>query len=62
MLTLAERMSNALEAPLGLVKKRVPPELGLKAFTMALVWHERTQHDPAHKWLRELIAEIAKTV
>ncbi|MEO8796481.1 MAG: LysR family transcriptional regulator, partial [Polyangiaceae bacterium] len=42
VLTLAERMSNALEAPLGLVKKPVPPELGLKTFTMALTWHERT--------------------
>lgn len=62
LLTLAERMSNVLEAPLGLVKKPVPAEIALRPFTMALVWHERTQHDPAHKWLRELIADVAKTV
>jgi DNA-binding transcriptional LysR family regulator len=31
-----------LEAPFD-----VPP------FAMAMIWHERFQHDPAHRWLRE---------
>ncbi|HEX7665846.1 MAG TPA: LysR family transcriptional regulator [Polyangiaceae bacterium] len=62
VLTLAERMAKVLESPLDLVQKPLPPELGLQSFTMALVWHERTQNDPAQKWFRDLIADVTKTV
>ena len=60
VLTLAARVANMLAAPLGLVILEPPPELRLDGFTMSAVWHERTHADPAQRWMREVIAEIAK--
>lgn len=34
---------------------RAPP-LAIQGFTKMMVWHERTHRDPAHRWLREMIA------
>jgi DNA-binding transcriptional LysR family regulator len=34
------------------------PPLPLPRFDMNLVWHTRRDHDPAHAWLRELLAEV----
>lgn len=28
------------------------------SFDYRLIWHDRSQADPAHKWLRGLIAEV----
>ena len=33
--------------------------LDLPPFTTSLLWHERGEHDPAHAWLRDLIATEA---
>ncbi len=33
-----------------------PPPLHVPGFTKVLAWHERRQEDPAHKWLREQLA------
>lgn len=33
-----------------------PPPLPVPGFTKVLAWHERLQEDPAHKWLREKLA------
>jgi len=30
-----------------------PPPLSIPSFEMAMVWHERSQLDPAHEWLRQ---------
>jgi len=30
----------------------VPPPLPIPSFEMAMVWHERSQLEPAHEWLR----------
>ena len=35
----------------------LPPPLRLGRFNLQLVWHDRWQNDPAHRWLRRLIAE-----
>lgn len=35
-----------------------PPPLASPEFEVALVWHARTDGDPAHTWFRELVAEI----
>jgi len=43
---------------LGLVAQKSPVELGLDRSSM--VWHERVQDDAGHRWLRELIARIAR--
>lgn len=62
VLTLPSRI---LAAMLPVVKVRAlapPPELPLPGFDIRLVWHERDQLDPAHAWLRSLIAAVAKDV
>lgn len=42
------------EALAGLAPLRVlPPPLEVPRFTTSIVWHERSDHDPAHRWLRE---------
>ncbi|MDC7684803.1 LysR substrate-binding domain-containing protein [Asticcacaulis sp. BYS171W] len=37
-----------------------PVDLG--TFPVEMAWHVRYRHDPAHRWLRSLISEVAKTV
>src|SRR5690606_13374745 len=31
------------------------PPLEVPGFSQCAVWHGRTHHDPAHRWLRELL-------
>ena len=38
----------------------VEPPLSIPGHRLALVWHERFTRDPAHGWLRALIAGLAK--
>ncbi|CAG2141383.1 LysR family transcriptional regulator [Cupriavidus numazuensis] len=35
-----------------------PVDLG--TFPVQMAWHVRYRHDPAHQWLRELVAEVAR--
>lgn len=49
-----ERLTKGME---GIVIRR--PPLPVMGFTKIAVWHERLQHDPAHAWIRERLAEIA---
>jgi DNA-binding transcriptional LysR family regulator len=37
----------------------LPPPLRLGRFDIHLVWHDRWQNDPAHRWLRQLITEVS---
>ncbi|MEN8513459.1 MULTISPECIES: hypothetical protein [Burkholderia] len=57
-LVLPQRLARhvALSMPVTLVKLpvEVPP------FALSMIWHERTHDDPAHGWLRQQIAEIAR--
>ncbi len=57
VLTLPERVALAFAAVVPLVV--VPPPLPLPGFSIVLLWHERTHDDPAHRWLRQQIAELA---
>ncbi|HEY4105884.1 MAG TPA: LysR family transcriptional regulator [Polyangiaceae bacterium] len=50
---LARRMAERF--PLRLL----PPPLRLPRFSFSLAWHPRLDHDPAHRWLRGLIAELS---
>lgn len=43
----------ARTAPLRLL----PPPIPLPGFTLSLVWHERDDHDPGHRWLRQRVVE-----
>lgn len=36
----------------------LPPPLEIAGFTKTAAWHERTHHDIAQRWLRELLFEI----
>jgi DNA-binding transcriptional LysR family regulator len=62
VLILAARVASQLAAPLGLVVLAPPRELGLTGFRVSALWHERTQHDLAHRWVRELFTDVAKQV
>lgn len=36
---------------------QVAPPVAVPGFEMAMLWHERVHRDPAHRWLREFIAD-----
>lgn len=42
--------------------KVVPAPVDLGTFPVEMTWHVRYRHDPAHRWLRSLIGELAKQV
>jgi DNA-binding transcriptional LysR family regulator len=56
VITLAERIARhfALHLPLVL---RAPP-MPLPVFSMAVVWHARSEHDPAQRWFRDLLRRV----
>ena len=60
VLTVAARVASCLGPLLGL--RQLAPPLELDGFSMSMVWHERQHADPAHSWLRGLVAAVAKTV
>lgn len=58
--TLADRVAQMFAKTLDLVT--VPPPLPIPRFRMAASWHERSQHDAPHKWLREQLLAVAAEV
>ncbi|HEX2012651.1 MAG TPA: LysR substrate-binding domain-containing protein, partial [Roseateles sp.] len=42
--------------------KILPAPADLGTFPVEMAWHVRYRHDPAHRWLRALIAEVASEV
>lgn len=42
--------------------KILPAPIDLGTFPVEMAWHVRYRHDPAHRWLRGLITEIAHEV
>ncbi|NRP75011.1 PCP degradation transcriptional activation protein [Ensifer psoraleae] len=40
--------------------KVLPAPVALGTFPVQMAWHVRYRHDPAHKWLRSTIGELAK--
>ena len=60
ILTVAARVANSLGPLLGL--RQLPPPMELEGFSMVMAWHERQHADPAHRWLRALVAAVAKTL
>lgn len=57
--TLPERLAQELAAWLPL--RLFEPPLELPGFTLSMLWNERLEHDPSHRFLRELIRDIAKS-
>lgn len=57
--TLPKRIVAATAERYGLVSMPLPfPASG---FSMHQGWHERMRKDPGHAWLRQLVAEVART-
>ena len=57
IVTMQARLARLFAAELGLSLSPLPVELG--EVTISLLWHASYDHDPAHAWLRELVAELA---
>ena len=60
VLTLASRVACQMAPVLGL--RILQPPLELPTFTIRQIWHGRYRHDPAHRFLRGLVAEVARDV
>ncbi len=56
ILTLPSRGAVALAAHGGLHRFALP--IPVHSFDYRLIWHDRSHADPAHKWLRDRIAEV----
>jgi DNA-binding transcriptional LysR family regulator len=54
---LPERFSRAQAGRFGLVLRK--PPLEVPGYTLSIMWHQRTAHDAAHRWLREQLATVA---
>jgi len=42
--------------------KVVPAPVDLGTFPVEMAWHVRYRHDPAHRWLRGLVADVARAI
>jgi len=40
----------------------LPPPFPIPRYTLSLVWHQRTAHDPAHRWFREQLFAVARAL
>lgn len=58
VLTIPTRVAKAFEKPFQL--RIVPPPLEVPGFTISQYWHERSQNDPAHAWLRGVLRKLAQ--
>jgi len=58
VLTISERIARALGPSLGL--RALEPPLPLAPYALKLVWHPRFDGDPAHQWVREVMARAAR--
>ncbi len=56
--TLASRVASQFAGLLDLVT--APPPFPMPKFQISLAWHERFQHDAAHRWLRDQIVAVSK--
>jgi DNA-binding transcriptional LysR family regulator len=48
--------------PRGLAVVALPPPLRLPRHSVNLIWHERFSKEPGHRWLRAMVAEVARAV
>jgi DNA-binding transcriptional LysR family regulator len=58
--TIPARTARAFAAthPIRIVEAPVP----LPDFVVTQTWHPRDDHDPGHRWLRELVTEVGREV
>lgn len=55
--TVPERLANRFAPMLKL--QVLPAPIAIPPFRLTMVWHERSDTDPAHNWLRGVVLEIA---
>lgn len=60
MTNTVERLAKPFLEPLGLISRPTPYKL--RNYHANLYWHARDHNEPGHRWLRELVKEIAKMV
>jgi DNA-binding transcriptional LysR family regulator len=53
------RLARRFAAELGLSLSPLPLPVDLGGITISLLWHASYDHDPAHAWLREQVAQLA---
>jgi DNA-binding transcriptional LysR family regulator len=58
--TMPQRLARTLAAPYGL--RLLPAPIELPKFGLSLIWHPRLEHDPAQRWLRELVTRVSALV
>ena len=56
IVTMGSRLARRFSAELGLNVS--PPPVDLDEVTVSLLWHASYDHDPAHAWLRDQLAEL----
>jgi DNA-binding transcriptional LysR family regulator len=57
---LHERLARAMQQVAEL--RILEPPLPLKPITEAMFWHQRSEEDPAHRWLREEVTAMAANI
>jgi len=58
--TMARRAAEPLARAFGLVIRPLPPPITVARQATSMIFHNRYARQPAHRWLRRLIAESAK--
>lgn len=56
--TMVDALALGFAAQLGLATSPVP--VPLDAATISMVWHSSYDHDPAHRWLREVMVRLGR--
>jgi LysR family transcriptional activator of mexEF-oprN operon len=56
--TLPERLAKQVAQ--GCPVHPLPPGIEISPAPLAMLWHSRADADPLHRWLRRMIAELAK--
>jgi DNA-binding transcriptional LysR family regulator len=59
IVTTSERLVRTHAGRFGL--RLLAPPLPLAPYEVAQVWHPRVHDDPAHRWLRGIVARVART-
>lgn len=58
VLTISERIARALGERMGL--RVLPLPVPMEPYTLSLIWHPRTDGDPAQAWMRAALVECAQ--
>jgi LysR family transcriptional regulator, mexEF-oprN operon transcriptional activator len=59
-LTLPAKVADRLAATGNFLARRFP--IATKPLVTVAVWHGASDHDPAQRWFRDLLAEVARTI